>query len=78
MELGERGKGKESDRASIISQNITSVKVDNKGCVLKAVGKWGMGGKEEGKEMEGFEQTKVKYIHSRDTLRNPFEHQLTY
>jgi hypothetical protein len=26
--------------------------------------------------MEGVEQTKVKYTHSRETLRNLFEHQL--
>jgi hypothetical protein len=28
--------------------------------------------------MEGVEQTKVKEIHGRDTLRNPLEHQLKY
>jgi hypothetical protein len=28
MELGERRKGKKNDRASIISQNITPVKVE--------------------------------------------------
>jgi hypothetical protein len=31
-----------------------------------------------GRAMEGVEWTKVKYTHSRDTLRNPFEHQLKY
>jgi hypothetical protein len=28
--------------------------------------------------MEKAEQNKVKYTHSRDTLKNPFEHQLRY
>jgi hypothetical protein len=32
----------------------------------------GRGGVRESNE--GVEQTKVKYIHSGDTLRNPFEH----
>jgi hypothetical protein len=36
---------------------------------LKAVEKWDVGG-------EGVEQTKVKYTHSGDTLRNPFEYWL--
>jgi hypothetical protein len=31
-----------------------------------------------GRVMEGVEQTKVKYTHGRDILRNPFEHQLKY
>jgi hypothetical protein len=30
--------------------------------------------KGSGRVIKGVEQTKVKYIHSRDTLRNPFEH----
>jgi hypothetical protein len=38
----------------------------------------GMGGKRIRESMEGIEQTKVKYTHSRDTLRNLFEHQLKY
>jgi hypothetical protein len=37
MELGERKKGKESDRASVISHAIR--------CVLKAAEKQGVGGK---------------------------------
>jgi hypothetical protein len=45
---------------------------------LKAVEKLMVGGKGEGRVMVGVEQTKVKYIHGRDTLRNPFEHQLKY
>jgi hypothetical protein len=33
-----------------------------------------VGGKREGRIMEGIELTKVKYTLSKDTLRNPFEH----
>jgi hypothetical protein len=29
MELGERGKGKENDRASVISQNIASMNIED-------------------------------------------------
>jgi hypothetical protein len=44
MELGERGKGKENDTASVISQNLRH-EVEDIGCVLKAVEKWSVGGK---------------------------------
>jgi hypothetical protein len=39
-----------------------------------------MGGRREKvRESNGrVEQTKVKYTHSRHTMRNPFEHQLKY
>jgi hypothetical protein len=43
MELRERGKGKENDRASVIVHNIRC-QVEDKGCVLKAVERWGLGG----------------------------------
>jgi hypothetical protein len=36
----------------------------------------GVGGKEEGRVTEDVELTKVKHIHSWDTLRNPFAHRL--
>jgi hypothetical protein len=34
--------------------------------------------KAKGRVMERVELTKVKYTHSGDSLRNPFEHQLKY
>jgi hypothetical protein len=40
---------------------------------LKAVEKW-VGGKGSGRVMERVEQRKIKYAHSRDTLRNLLEH----
>jgi hypothetical protein len=45
---------------------------------LKAVEKWELGGHGVRRPMGGVEQTKVKYTHSEDTLRNPFEHQLKH
>jgi hypothetical protein len=42
MELGERGKGKENDRASVTSYNITSVKI---GEIRMCIEKCGVGGK---------------------------------
>jgi hypothetical protein len=45
IELRGGGEGKENDRKSAISKWITSVKVEDIGCVLKAVEKWGMRGK---------------------------------
>jgi hypothetical protein len=40
---------------------------------LKFVEKWGMGGKGQGRTMEGAELTEVKYTHSGNTSGNPFE-----
>jgi hypothetical protein len=45
---------------------------------LKAVEKWRWEVKGKGRVMEGDEQTKIKYTHSGNTLRHPFEHQLKY
>jgi hypothetical protein len=41
---------------------------------LKAVEKWGLGGKGIRRLFEGVEQNKVKYTHSRGILRSPFEY----
>jgi predicted HTH transcriptional regulator len=43
---------------------------------LKAIEKWGSGRKEVSRVMERVELAKVKYIHSRYTLKYPFEYQL--
>jgi hypothetical protein len=47
---------------------------------LKAAKKWKVEGKgvRESNGSNRVEWTKVKYTHSRDTLRNPLEHQLKY
>jgi hypothetical protein len=47
MELGQRRKGKENDRASVMSWNITSVKVEEIRMCVESYWKleWGMGGK---------------------------------
>jgi hypothetical protein len=45
---------------------------------MEAVENCVVGGKEEGKAMEGVEWTKVKYIPSGETLKNPSEYQLKY
>jgi hypothetical protein len=74
VELRGGGKGTEKDSVSTLSQNVTSVKVEDIGCVSKAVEKWGVGRKRVRESNGGVELTKMKYIYSRDILRNPFQH----
>jgi hypothetical protein len=45
MELGEKGKGKENDKASVILYNIRCENRGYKRCVLKGVENFGVGGK---------------------------------
>jgi hypothetical protein len=45
MKLGGRGKRKENDKASVIDENIRTVKVEDIRICTESCEKWGVGGK---------------------------------
>jgi hypothetical protein len=57
---------------------MIAVKVEDIKIRIGSCSEIGMGDKRVRESNGSIEQTKVKYIHSRNTLTNPLEHQLKY
>jgi hypothetical protein len=73
MEHRGGGKGKESNGQAVLKfftyKQKENVTICNESCQIMGVRRKG-----EGRVTEEVELTKIKYIHSCYTLRNPFEH----
>jgi hypothetical protein len=78
MDLGERGKAKENEGASVILKNIRWDGRGYKDVNLTLLKNGRQKVKEEGRVMKRVVSTKLKYNHNGCTLRYPFEYQVKY